>query len=394
MSFRISLITLFLALNLISNGQTRADLEEKRKKTLEEIGYVDNLLKTTSKEKSEGMNDVKIIGRKLDLRESVIKSMREEIELLGERIELNNLAIGMMEEDLIKLKRDYAHAVVNSYISQKGNSELVFILSAKDFNQGYKRLKYLQQVTKFRRNESEIIMELKGQIESSKQRLEKDLMKVSDLKEREEQQKKLLESEQEKKKQIVKSLSNKEKQLQKELEEKKRIARKIENEIERLIDEERRRTVKTATTPEQKLIGDSFAENMGRLPWPVERGVITSHFGVHPHPVFKYLTEDNIGIEITSSGKMNARSVFQGEVAKVFAIAGANMTVIIRHGKYLSVYANISYVKVKPGDKVVAKQNIGDIYVDPGNGNNCVLKFMIFETRMKYLDPELWITKN
>jgi septal ring factor EnvC (AmiA/AmiB activator) len=394
MSFRLSIFFLFLSVNLVIYGQTRSDLEERRKKTLEEISYVDNLLKTTSKEKSEGMNDVKIIGRKLDLRESVIRSMREEVDLLGERIELNNLAIEMMEEDLIKLKSDYAHAVVNSYISQKGNSELVFILSAKDFNQGYKRLKYLQQVTKFRRNEAEIILELKGQIESSKQRLENDLKRVSDLKTREEQQKKLLEGEQEKKKQIVKSLTNKEKQLQKELDEKKRVARKIENEIDRLIEEERRRTVKSSATPEQKLIGDSFAENMGRLPWPVERGVITSHFGVHPHPVFKYLTEDNIGIEITSSGKMNARTVFQGEVAKVFAISGANMTVIIRHGKFLSVYANIAYVKVKPGDKVKAKQELGEIYVDPGNGNNCVLKFMIFESQMKYLDPELWIAKN
>ena len=162
--------------------------------------------------------------------------------------------------------------------------------------------------------------------------------------------------------------------MQKELEEKKRIARKIESEIDRLIEEERRKTVKSETTPEQKLIGENFSENMGRLPWPVEKGVITSHFGVHPHPVFKYLTEDNIGIEITSSGKMNARSVFQGEVAKVFAISGANMTVIIRHGKFLSVYANISIVKVKPGDKVIAKQDIGDIYLDPGNGNNSVLK--------------------
>jgi murein hydrolase activator len=394
MSFRLGLFSIFLILTIVLNGQTRSDLEEKRKKTLEEISYVDNLLKTTSKEKSEGMNDVKIIGRKLDLRESLIRSMRDEVDLLGERIELNNLAIEMMEEDLVKLKSDYAHAVVNSYISQKGNSELVFILSAKDFNQGYKRLKYLQQVTKFRRNEAEIILELKGQIETSRQRLENDLKKVSDLKEKDEQQKKLLEEEQDKKKEIVKSLTNKEKQLQKELEDKKRVARKIENEIDRLIEEERKRTVKASTTPEQKLIGDSFAENMGRLPWPVERGVITSHFGVHPHPVFKYLTEDNIGIEITSSGKMNARSVFQGEVAKVFAISGANWTVIIRHGKYLSVYANLTYVKVKTGDKVVVKQDIGDIYVDPKNGNNCVLKFMIFESQMKYLDPELWITKN
>ena len=239
------------------------------------------------------------------------------------------------------LKNDYAKAIVNSYKSKKGNPELIYILSAKDFNQGYKRLKYLQQVTKFRRRESEIILELKSQIETSKKKLENDLNRISDLKTREEHQKKLLENEQIKKQEMVKSLTKREKQLKKELEEKKRIARKIEREIEQIIEEERNKTVKSETTPEQKLIGENFSENKGRLPWPVEKGVITSHFGVHQHPVFKYLTEDNIGIEITSSGKMNARSVFQGEVAKVFAISGANMTVIIRHGKYLSVYANI-----------------------------------------------------
>ena len=394
MRFRLCFLILLLVGNLAATGQTRADLEEKRKKTMEEINYVDVLLQRTSREKTEGMNDVKIIGKKIDLRESVIIGMKEEIELISGRIDLNNIAIDMMEDDLVKLKKDYANALVNLYKSRKANSELIYILSAKDFNQGYKRLKYLQQVTKFRRNESEIIMELKSQIETSKTRLEKDLRRISDLKEREEQQKRLLESEQDNKKQIVKSLTNKEKQLQRELEEKKRVAKRIENEINRLIEEERKKTVKSEATPEQKLIGESFAENKGRLPWPVERGVITSHFGVHPHPVFKYLTEDNIGVEITSFGKMKARSVFQGTVAKVFAISGANMTIIIRHGKYLTVYANIAYVRVKPGDKVVAKQDIGDIYMDPGNGNNSVLKFMIFEPDSKYLDPELWIAKN
>lgn len=389
----ISLV-MFCAVSYVIRGQTKTELEERRKNTLDEINYVDNLLKTTSKERTESINSVKIIGRKLDLRESVIRGIREEINMITARIELNNLAINMMEDDLVILKSDYAKAVVNSYKLQKGNPELIYILSAKDFNQGYKRLKYLQQVAKFRRRESEIISELKTQIETSRRKLENDLSKLTDLKSREEQQKKLLENEQRNKQEMVKSLTKRERQLQKELEEKKRIARKIENEIERLIEEERHKAVKSASTPEQRLIGESFSENRGRLPWPVEKGVITSHFGVHPHPVFKYLTEDNIGVEITSSGKMNARSVFQGEVVKVFAISGANMTIIIRHGKYLSVYANIAVVRVKPGEKVVAKQDLGDIYYNPGNGNNSVLRFMIFETNMKYLDPELWIAGN
>jgi septal ring factor EnvC (AmiA/AmiB activator) len=391
--FRFLFICFFcLCTNM--RGQTKAELEERRAKTLGEIAYVDNLLQTTAKEKTESINDIKIIGNKLSLRESVIRGMREEILLLTERIDLNTLAIDMMEGDLVKLKNDYARAVINSYRSQKGNPELVYILSARDFNQGYKRIKYLQQVTKFRRRESEIILELKSQVESSKERLQKDLYKISDLKSREEQQKNLLQSEQEKKQRMVKSLSSKEKQLKKELEDKKRIARKIENEIARIIEDERKKAIRSDNTPEQRLIGENFAENRGRLPWPVEKGIITSHFGVQKHPVLKYLTEDNIGIEITSSGKMNARSVFQGEVARVFAISGANMTVIIRHGKFLSVYSNIVNVKVKTGDKVVTKQDIGDIYSDPEDSYNSVLKFMIFESDKKYVDPESWISKN
>jgi len=375
------------------NGQTKAELEEQRKKTLDEIDYVDNLLKTTAKEKTESMNAIKIIGNKLNLRESVIRSMREEISLLTEKIDLNTIAIQMMERDLVELKNDYAKAVINSYKYQKGNPELVYILSAKDFNQGYKRLKYLQQVTKYRRRESEIILELKIQIETSKRRLQNDLYKISDLKSKEEIQKNLLQNEQEGKQRMVKSLSNKEKQLRKDLEEKKRIAKKIESEIARILEEERKKAVRSDNTPEQKLIEENFADNRGRLPWPVGKGIITSKFGIQKHPVLKYLEEDNIGIEITSSGKMSARSVFLGEVARVFAIPGANWTIIIRHGKYLSVYANIVNVKVKSGDKVITKQEIGDVYSDPLAGNNCVLKFMIYETNAKYLDPESWISK-
>ena len=305
------------------NGQTKAELEAKRKATLDEITYVDNMLKSTAKQKEESLNAIKIIGNKLNLRESVIRGMRDEINLMNERIDLNTIAINMMESDLVDLKNDYARAVLNSYKSQKENPELVYILSAKDFNQGYKRLKYLQQITKFRRRESETIIELKEQIQSTKDRLQNDLNRISDLKSKEEQQKELLQSEQTKKQSMVQTLSKKERQLQKELEEKKRIADKIEKEIARIIEEERKKAIKSDNTPEQRLIGDNFAENKGRLPWPVEKGIITSQFGVQKHPVLKYVTENNIGIEITSLGKTAVRSIFKGEVARVFSVTGS-----------------------------------------------------------------------
>jgi murein hydrolase activator len=385
-------ILFFITLDCL-NAQSKTELEEKRTKTLEEISYVDNLLKTTEKEKSESEKAIKIIGSKLTLRESVISGMKEEISLLTKRIDLNTLAIDMMESDLIILKNDYARAVINSYRAKKGNPELVYILSAKDFNQGYKRLKYLQQVTKFRRNESEIIIELKTQIETSKLRLQNDLYRISDLKSREEQQKNLLQNEQNRKQKMIQALGKKEKQLRKDLAEKKKIADKIEKEIARVIEEEKRKALKAINTPEQKLIGENFAENKGRLPWPVEKGIITSQFGIHKNSILKNVTEENIGVEITSSGKTKARCIFQGEVVTVSAIPGANMTVIVRHGKFMSVYTNIVNVKVKIGDKLITKQELGDVYSDPGESNNCTLKFMI-TLEKEFLNPESWISKN
>jgi septal ring factor EnvC (AmiA/AmiB activator) len=374
-------------------GQSKSELEDRRKKTLEEISYVDNLLKETAREKKESLSELKIIGRKLSLRENVINGLREEIEMMNDRISLNSLAIEMMENDMVILKQDYKKAVLNSYRSSKGNSEIGYILSARDFNQGYKRLKYLQQITKFRRQETEVIMELKREIEISKKKLEDDLSKISDLKSKEEQQKNLLQGEQNNKQKIVKSLSNKEQQLQRDLEEKRRIAKRIENEIAKLIEEEKKKRTIPGLSPELKLISDNFSENRGRLPWPVEKGVITSHFGVQEHPVLKYVTENNIDIEITSFGDTPVRTVFKGEVSRVFSIRGANMAVIIRHGKYLTVYLNMVDVKVKVGEKVETKQEIGKVFRDSENGDQAVLKFMVCEEKVN-LDPELWISKK
>ena len=386
--FNIILLSWFASVS----GQTRSELENQRRKTLEEITYVDNLLKNTEQEKSAGINSLRILGNKVNLRENIISGMGQEIGLLNERIDINLLAIDMMESDLVVLKEDYSRTIVNSYKSKKINPEIVYILSARDFNQGYKRLKYLQQVSKFRRNESEIILELKLEIEGTKERLENDLGKISDLRHKEVQQKELLQGEQQRKQKLVKSLGKKERQLKKELDQKKLLADRIEREIARIIEEERKKTSKNELTPEQKLIGDNFSVNKGRLPWPVEKGIITRHFGVHQHPVLKYVTENNFGIEITSSGKTSARSIFKGEVTAITAISGANMTVIIRHGNFLSVYTNLINIKVKKGDKVDTKQVIGEVFQDPSANYNATIKFMIFES--KYVDPEIWIAKN
>jgi septal ring factor EnvC (AmiA/AmiB activator) len=377
---------------LFVNGQSRKELEEQRKKTLDEINYVDNMIKQTEAQKSNGINEIRIIGNRVVLRQSVIQGLKDEIDLIKGRIELNQLAIDLMQKDLGTLRNEYTKTIIQSYKASKGYPDLVYVFSASDFNQGYKRIKYLQQMAQFRRKETGVISELMAEIELTKNKMEEDQSNIVDLKSNEEKQKELLQQEQDKKKNMVSSLGNKEKQLRKDLEEKKKAAQRIEAEIAKIIEEEKKRADKELS-PEMKLIGDNFAENKGRLPWPLEKGIITGKFGPQKHPVLAYVDENNPGIEITNVGKTIARSVFKGLVVRVFAIPGANMSIIIKHGKYYSVYQNLVNVRVKSGDQVETKQEIGEVFCDINNGSNSILKFMIFDEKEK-VDPELWIAKK
>jgi len=389
----ISILTLLIWFSSGLFGQSRSELEELRRKNLQEIEYADKMLRTTSTQKNESLNELRVIGKKLNLREKLIDEYGQEISLLEYRISLNELATDMLEQDLNELKSDYAMSIVSAYKVTKGSPALAFILSSADFNQGYKRLKYIQQVAKYRRKETETIEAIYNELQDTKTRLEKDRKNVNDLKSKEVRQKEILRDEQNRKERLVSSLSKKEKQLKQELDEKRRIARQIEKEIERMIEEERKKSQTVPMSAEMKVIGESFGENRGRIPWPVDKGIITSHFGMHPHPVLKNVTEDNIGIEITSSGPTKAKSVFKGEVGGVFAISGANMAVIIRHGKYLTVYQNLVNVVVKTGESISAGQVLGDVFIDNGDGGKAELKFMVYEEKKK-LDPEQWLIKK
>jgi len=387
------ILVLYLLASLYLKGQTRAELEERRKKALEDIEYVDNLIRQTEKERKESMSQVTMIGRKLILRENIISGIKEEIELLEGRIELNALVVKLMENDLETLIRDYEKAIINAQKVSKGQPEIAYIFSSKDLNQGYKRMKYLQQVAKFRRKEAEVIEAIKEEIDRNRDKLVQDLDEVTVLKGKEENQKSVLERDQNSKKNLVVSLGRKQKELQQELESKRRIAMEIEAEIVRIVEEERRKRATVEMAPEEKLIGDDFERNRGKLPWPVEVGVITSQFGIHDHPVFKGTKVDNIGIEITSGQRVEARAIFKGKVMSVFGISGGNMAIIIRHGNYLSVYQNLVNVIVKPGEEVDIKQKLGDVFVEEEEGGKCVIKLMIYQEKEKK-NPEEWIAKK
>lgn len=390
---RGALVFVILFATTILHSQSLADLNSQREKAMSDIEYVDKMLKSTASERNEGIQSLNIVNSKLRLRENILSNIREELQLISDRIDLSELSISLMENDLIRLINDYEKAVLHAQKVGKGQPDFVYIFSSKDLNQGYKRLRYLQQVAKYRRVEAELIMDLKDQIEKTKIDQEQYLEEIVILRQKEEAQRQNLKNEQNNQRKMINNLSRKEKQLRQDLTKKKRIALEIEKEIERVIEAERKKRDASELSPEEKLVGDDFAKNIGLLPWPVERGVITSRFGIHDHPVFKLTKVDNIGIEITSNTEQKARAVFTGTVVSVFGISGGNMAIIVRHGEYLTVYQNIINVVVKPGENVYTKQTLGDVFLDRKDGGKSIIKFMLYKEKDKK-DPEKWLAKK
>lgn len=189
-------------------------------------------------------------------------------------------------------------------------------------------------------------------------------------------------------------LVKKESQLRKELAQKLTIARKLQSEMEAIIKSELAK--KKAEVPkareENRVITGNFKDNRGKLPWPTDRGVIVNPFGEQNHPVLKGVVVQNNGIDISTYSKAKVYSVFEGEVKRVFSFLGANYTVIVRHGEYLTLYQNLSNVSVKPGDKIKARQELGSLFSE-SNSKTSVLHLEIWEESNK-LNPELWLSKN
>jgi septal ring factor EnvC (AmiA/AmiB activator) len=271
----------------------------------------------------------------------------------------------------------------------------MYILASATISQSYQRYKYLKYLSDYRARKAKEIEQAIDELDRERD-LQNELKneKLTTLEAKATEQDMLV-SQRSRESEIVQSLKSREAQLRKELKEKERIASEVEARIRAIIEEEARKlntdNIYAALTPEQGLIGNDFRKNRGRLPWPVEKGVITVGFGSHEVPGLRGSNVQNNGIDITSSPGTEVRAIFEGEVTKVFAILGANYTVLIRHGEFLSVYQNLINVRVKAGDKVVTKQRLGEAFTDR-NENVAAVHFEVWQERT-ILNPEDWISK-
>ena len=377
-------------------AQTKDELEKKKGKTQEEIAYTNRLLEETQQKKQTSLNRVRILNRRIQLRNQLLRSINQEISLITEEIGQKQNLITELESDMELVKRQYEMLVQFAFWNKNKNDRLMFILSADNFNMAYKRMKYIQQYTRHRKEQALLIMSMQDELKVEIEELERIVLQNEALALQKAGENRNLERERRNKDNMVKELSGQEKELKKKIAENNKIARRLEKEIAAIITAKaskgRSRNMYDQLTPEEKLISDNFQGNKGKLPWPTERGVVTSRFGKHQHAVLKQVTVQNDGIDISTVQGAEARALFGGAVSKVVAILGANYTVIIRHGNFLTVYQNLVNVRVKPRDRVTVKQVLGTVFTEE-ESNSTMLHIEIWKELNKQ-NPEDWLSRK
>ena len=397
--YRLNFIILLLLLinNTTVYSQNAGDknqLEKQKEETIKEIEFTKGLLDRTRKSQNLTINQVNILSKSISGRESLIGNLENDISYLEESINQNYLRKKELQNELDLLKIEYEKIIVATYRNFEEESYLEYILGAEDINQGYQRIRQIKYVNDYRKKLFNEIIENVNKIEAENNQLNQLMEEKAAVLKKIESELYSLGKEKIEKQRNINRLKVKEGKLLAELREKQKIQTRLEDEIKKLIEEEIRKSKQknvAVLTPAERLISNDFTKNMGGLPWPVKRGIITGQYGEHDHPVIKGIKIKSIGIDINTVEGENARVIFDGEITKIIAIMGANNTVIVKHGDFRTVYQNLINIKVKTGSMVKKGDILGTIYTDSNNSTK--LHFQIWKDK-KNIDPEKWLSKS
>ena len=405
---------LMLLLVVTASGyaqRSKESLEKEINSLQKDIATANKLLKETSKNKEVTLNQVSLMDKKIKNRQRLINVYNDQIALLEKGISQGEKNIQNLNSELKKLREEYSKMVVFAYRNKNRYDQLEFLFAAEDFNQAMRRLRYIQQFTDARKTKMDQIAstqkKVSEEVESQRKNREEQLALLAEEKY---QQEELMKEKAELNTQVA-QLKKKESSIQQSIKEKQAQAKKFQKEIDKIIAEEIRKaneraakeakkstTGTTATkpdkmalTPSEKALSTSFSANKGKLPWPVERGVVASSYGKHASSVSSKVMVTNNGIDIATSESSQARCVFDGVVVSVVKPSATNIGVIIRHGDFFTVYSQLDEVYVNRGDKVKTKQAIGKVHTDRSEGKT----ELHFELRQgtETLNPAGWLAR-
>lgn len=371
------------------HAQSLKELQAQQKKYAEEIEQTGKMIKQTKQNEKATETKLNLTNQEIRTRKKLIASINSEINALdAEQGRLQNEK-SRLEYELDSLKRDYAELVRQTHYADVQQSPLLFLLSSEDFNQLFRRMRYMREFAAYRQAQVKKIEDIKADIQIRSDLLEDNRKEKATALKTQQREKDKLASNERKQKAMLSELKKQEKQLVAKQKQQQKKIDELNKQIEKAIAKQVDR--KQQLTKEQELIAGGFVANKGRLPWPVANGFISGHFGKHQHDVYENVTINNKGIYIQTTAGSDARSVYEGEVTTCM-VMGNTYAIIIQHGNYRTVYTGIQKPYVKPGDKVTAKQNIGKIASNADEDNKTELQFQVWEDR-NLLNPELWIAQ-
>lgn len=395
------LFAAILLLPAAGREQTIDDLRAELNQTEEEIRITNELLSKTKSERQVSQNQLKLIQNTITNRRNIVSNLDKQSTVITGDITAKSLTIQQLEDSVGTLRREYADMVYNVYKNYKLNNFLVFLFSSKDFNDVTRRISYMRRYNQMRVRKAAEIDSMSVLISGEIIQLEgkkDDLVKVRQGRENEI---KSLAKDQTEYQTAATRLSRQESQLAAKVKEQERQRAQIQQKIKDLVAAEaRKNNAATLSAAEQEYIAGlsgRFDQNMGKLPYPLRGGVIVDRYGIHPHPTMKGITVNNTGINIAGEKGADVKSVFEGDVSQVVIMQGANNTVLIRHGNYITVYSNLTQVNVKSGDKVAINQTIGKM-ANTDDSDDYVLHFEIWKIAQgsatpANLNPTPWLMR-
>ena len=382
------LLTL-LALPLAAQKQSVNDLRKQREKTLRELEKTGQMLSETKKSEKATLNKLNLLSKDIATRKRLITNINSEIDALNTEMGELSSKRDSLQMVLEGLKTDYANLVRQTHYQDMMQSPLLFVLRAEDFNQAMRRIRYLQEFQQFRKEQVARIQNTQTEIDIQSELLESNRVEKEQTLTMHQREKENLARDERKQQNMLQQLKKKEKDLLAQQRKQQKKADDLNRKIEDIIKQQTAKQKGQRMTKEQQLIAGGFEKNKGRLPWPVEKGVVSGEFGVHPHPTLSKVTVNNKGIYIQTTRGAAVRAVYEGEVTSCFVMGGTS-AVIIQHGNYRTVYTGLATISVKKGDKVKTKQTIGTVYTDPDNDNKTEMFFQVWKDK-DIQNPSLWL---
>ncbi len=429
--FLYILCCLFLALPAFSqSNKLIKELEEKRGALQQQIAESETVLKDTKKTVSSQLKGLAALTGQIEERKRYILAINNDVAAIDRELTSLQRQLNRLQADLKDKKKKYDSSVQYLYKNRSIEEKLMFIFSAENLAQTYRRLRYVREYATYQRLQGQELLKKQEQVNKKRAELQQVRKAKESLLEEREAEKVKLEAEEKEKKTLLTSLQKKQRGIQNELNKKRREANQLNTRIDKLIAAEIEKARKAAEAEARKeaaankkagkkpdsgaasaagkksaapissytmskadvKLSTSFVDNKGKLPMPISGAyIITSRYGQYAVAGLKNVKLDNKGIDIQGKPGAKARAIFDGKVAAVFKLNGL-FNILVRHGNYISVYCNLSSASVKQGDTVTTKQTLGTVFSDKADNGRTVLHFQLRREKEK-LNPAPWLNR-